>query len=77
MKFHTGDRVRCIAPVDSRSDIVGMDGVVIDDRAERPYILFEHTPMEDTCGNEWFCDEDNLELVPPINLKVAFSDVIF
>lgn len=77
MKFHTGDRVRCIAPVDGREDIVGMGGVVISDKAERPQILFEHVPEEDSYGNTWFCDEDRLEPDSLINLRVAFSDVIF
>lgn len=77
MKFHAGDRVRYIAVVDWREDIVGMEGVVIADHADRPLILFEHAPEEDSYGNTWFCDEDALEPVAPINLKVAFSDVIF
>lgn len=77
MKFHTGDRVRCIAVVDQREDIVGMEGVVRADRAARPQILFEHAPKDGSYGNTWFCDEDALEPVAPINLKVAFGDVIF
>lgn len=77
MKFHRGDRVRCIAPVDGRDDIVGIEGVVVWDATSRPKIRFDHAPREDDYGDTWFCDEERLEPVSPLDLKVAFSDVIF
>ena len=64
MKFEIGDKVRAIKPPDGDKDLLGEEGIVVENKDDSHLSVLVNFEIS---ADGWWCEEDSLIKVKPLD----------